>query len=185
MRMFALVLAGTLTLAASAFAQDGKQSLADIKAELTTLSGQIEQLRNELVRTGASGGLPTQAASALTRVDQLEAELRRLTDSVDVLTNDVIRITGDASNRVGDIEFRLTELEGGDTSVKPEPAPLGGGISRPKPRPLGPRMHTVRTGETFASIARKTRHSMTRLQQLNPKLKATALQPGDRVRLRK
>ena len=64
MRMFALVLAGMLSLAAPAFAQDGKQSLADIKGELTTLSGQIEQLRNELVRTGASGGLPTQAASA-------------------------------------------------------------------------------------------------------------------------
>lgn len=144
MRMFALVLAGVLTLAAPAFAQGGKQSLADIKAELTTLSGQIEQLRNELVRTGASGGLPTEAASALTRVDQLEAELRRLTDKVDVLTNDVIRITADASNRVGDIEFRLTELEGGDAgaagaaAAKPEPVLLGGGVTRPMPRPVAP-----------------------------------------------
>ena len=55
---------------------------------------------------------------------------------MDVLTNDVIRITEDASNRVGDIEFRLTELEGGDTSVKPAPAPLGGGVTRPLPRPV-------------------------------------------------
>ena len=61
-------------------------------------------------------GLPADPATALTRLDQLEAELRRLTDRVDVLTNDVRRIVDDATNRVGDIEFRLTELEGGDTS---------------------------------------------------------------------
>ena len=51
--------------------------------------GQIEQLRDELVRSGAAGGLPAEPATALTRLDQLEAELRRLTDRVDVLTNDV------------------------------------------------------------------------------------------------
>ena len=96
-------------------------------AELTVLNGQIEQLRDELVRSGAAGGLPTDPATALTRLDQLEAELRRLTDRVDVLTNDIARIVEDATNRVGDIEFRLTELEGGDTSVPAEPEPLGGG----------------------------------------------------------
>ena len=55
-----------------------------------------------------------------------------------MLTNDIARIVDDATNRVGDIEFRLTELEGGDTSVKPEPAPLGGGLTRPRPRPVSP-----------------------------------------------
>ena len=117
-----------------------------MKAELTALSGQIEQLRNELVRTGAAGGLPAEAATGLTRLDQLEAELRRLTDRVDVLTNDVIRITEDASNRVGDIEFRLTELEGGDISVRPEPSLLGGGVTRPMPRPVSPAVVEPGTG---------------------------------------
>ena len=74
-------------------------------------------------------------ATALTRLDQLEAELRRLTDRVDVLTNDVRRIVDDATNRVGDIEFRLTELEGGDTSIVAKPEPLGGGVTGPRPRP--------------------------------------------------
>ncbi len=134
-RIGVLALAATLALAAPVLAQD-QRSLADVKAELTVLNGQIQQLRNELVRTGAAGGLPGEAATALTRLDQLEAELRYLTDRVEVLTNDVIRITEDATNRVGDIEFRLTELEGGDTSVKPEPAPLGGGVTRPRPRPV-------------------------------------------------
>ena len=58
-------------------------------------------------------------------------------------------------------------------------------VPKAKPKPLGPRRHTVRTGETYASIARKTGHSMTALQRLNPKLEATALRPGTRIRLRK
>jgi LysM repeat protein len=58
-------------------------------------------------------------------------------------------------------------------------------VPKPKPKPLGPRTHTVRTGETFASIARKTGHSMLALQRLNPKLRANALQPGARIRLRR
>lgn len=53
-----------------------------------------------------------------------------------------------------------------------------------KPPPRGPRFHTVRTGETFASIAAKTHHSVVNLQRLNPKLNPAALQPGDRMRLR-
>jgi tol-pal system protein YbgF len=140
----AFALAMTLALAAPAHAQS--QNLADVRAEVTVLSGQIEQLRNELVRTGAAGGLPTEAASGLTRLDQLEAELRRLTDRMDLLTNDVIRITEDASNRVGDIEFRLTELEGGDTTVKPPPALLGGGVTRPRPRPISPQVAPPASG---------------------------------------
>jgi LysM repeat protein len=57
-------------------------------------------------------------------------------------------------------------------------------VPKPKPKPPGPRFHTVRTGESFGSIAAKTGHSILRLQRLNRKLKATALQPGARVRLR-
>ena len=126
-------LAAWAAVAAPCWGQD--QSLADIKAELTLLDGQIEQLRDELVRQGSARGLPEDPAAALTRLDQLEAELRRLTDRVDVLTNDVRRIVDDATNRVGDIEFRLTELEGGDTSVVATPEPLGGGVTGPRPRP--------------------------------------------------
>jgi len=58
-------------------------------------------------------------------------------------------------------------------------------VPKPKPKPPGPRFHTLRSGESFGSVAAKTGRSIDRLQQLNPKLKPTALQPGDRVRLRK
>jgi LysM repeat protein len=55
----------------------------------------------------------------------------------------------------------------------------------PKPKPKGPMFWTVRTGQSFGSIAAKTGHSIYRLRRLNPRLKPTTLQPGDRMRLRR
>jgi hypothetical protein len=55
----------------------------------------------------------------------------------------------------------------------------------PKPKPKGPMFWTVRTGQSFGYIAAKTGHSIDRLRTLNPRLKPTALQPGDRMRLRR
>jgi tol-pal system protein YbgF len=120
-------------------AQSG-QTVADLRAELSVLSAQVQQLRDQLVQRGAAGGLPGNPADALARLDQLELELRRVTDRVEVLTNDLNRIIEDASNKVGDIEFRLTELEGGTPLVSTGPAPqLGGGLTALRPRPrLGP-----------------------------------------------
>jgi tol-pal system protein YbgF len=126
-----------LTLAVPSGAP-AQTTLADIREELTILNGQVQQLRDELVRTGSASGLPRDPATALTRLDQLEAELRTLTNRVDVLTNDVDRIVKDGTNRIGDIEFRLTELEGGDTSLVGQTSPLGGGVTTPAAPPPPP-----------------------------------------------
>lgn len=109
------------------------QTVADLRADLEVLNRQIQELRGALVQTGPGSGLPRDPATALTRLDQLEAELRRLTNRVEVLTNDLNRIVTEASNRVGDIEFRLTELEGGDVSLLGQPEPLGGGLTPVEP----------------------------------------------------
>jgi LysM repeat protein len=58
-------------------------------------------------------------------------------------------------------------------------------IPAPKPRPKGPVFHTVRSGETFASIARKTHHDVATLIRLNAKVTPAQLQPGARLRLRR
>jgi len=58
-------------------------------------------------------------------------------------------------------------------------------VPPPKPKPKGPLFWTVRTGQSYGTIAAKTGRSIVKLQQLNPKLKAGELQPGDRVRLRR
>ncbi len=54
-----------------------------------------------------------------------------------------------------------------------------------RPKPLGPQFWTVRPGQSFGLIAAKTKISLATLEQLNPKLKPSTLQPGDRVRLRR
>lgn len=55
--------------------------------------------------------------------------------------------------------------------------------AKPKSRP-GPMFWAVKPGQSFGSIAASTGINITRLEQLNPDLKASSLQPGDRVRLR-
>jgi LysM repeat protein len=60
----------------------------------------------------------------------------------------------------------------------------------PKPhqarrKPPGPMFWTVRPGQSFGSIAHATKISIVTLEQLNPKLKPSSVQPGDRVRLRR
>jgi len=54
----------------------------------------------------------------------------------------------------------------------------------PRPTPLGPLFWTVRSGQSFGSIADQTGIDLARLEALNPGLRPATLQPGDQVRLR-
>ncbi|GLQ33783.1 tol-pal system protein YbgF [Amylibacter marinus] len=123
----AIAISCTMVLASGAFAQDSKQNLAEIRAELNLLSSQIEGLRIELVETSPAQGIE-QFGTPLQRVDLIEAELRGLTNQVEQLQFRVEQIVRDGSNRIGDIEFRLTELEGGDVTQLGQTAPLGGTV---------------------------------------------------------
>jgi LysM repeat protein len=57
-------------------------------------------------------------------------------------------------------------------------------VPPPKPKPLGPKYFTLHSGDSFGSVAAKTGKDIAKLMRLNPKLKPTQLQPGDRIRLR-
>lgn len=94
----------------TAFAQDG--TLADIRQQLSVLYSDINGLKGELSTTGA---LTTGAAgnTPLDRLNAIEAELQRLTSKTEELEFRVNRITVDGTNRIGDLEFRLCELEEG------------------------------------------------------------------------
>lgn len=99
------------------------ESLADIRAELQQLSSEISGLNNELISTGAvarPGG-----ADMLARIETLESELMRLTGRTEELDLRIKKIVKDGTNRVGDLEFRITELEGGDVSNMPPTRELG------------------------------------------------------------
>ncbi len=106
-------------------AQDRDQTLADIRQELTVLHVEIQRLNRELSTTGAPS-TSLAGSSVLERVTAIEAELQRLTAQTEQLQYRVQRVVEDGTNRIGDLEFRLVELEGGDLSQLGETTTLGG-----------------------------------------------------------
>ncbi len=120
------VFAGFLILlSATVLRAQSTETLADIRQELTVLHVEMQKLKRELSTTGSSGAA-TGGGSLLERVDSIEAELRRLTAKTEDLQFRVERVVQDGTNRVGDLEFRLVELEGGDISKLGETTTLGG-----------------------------------------------------------
>lgn len=130
--VFAVLLGLSLVvwLPQGALAQTADEpTLADIRTDLGLLYAEIQRLRRELSDTGASGVSVQDTGPALQRLDAVEAELRDTIGRVERLQFDVQRIVEDGTNRVGDLEFRLTELEGGDISVLGKTPLLGGGLT--------------------------------------------------------
>ena len=105
-------------------AQD--QTLADIRQQLTILYVEVQRLKRELSTTGPVSGT-VGGATVLDRVNLMEGELERLTALSERLQNRINEIVADGTRRIGDLEFRLVELEGGDVSQLGETTTLGGG----------------------------------------------------------
>lgn len=122
-----------------AFAQDRTQTLADIRAEIAALSAEFNALKQELVTTGAAQS-GAAGGSALQRMDAIEAALMQLTAKTESVELRLNKVVTDGTNRIGDLEFRVTELEGGDVGALPVTPPLGGDVagslaSPPDPAP--------------------------------------------------
>ncbi len=115
-----------ILLASPAFGQSD-QTLADIRQELTILYVEMQKLKRELSTTGGAN-VNLQGTNALQRIDAMEAEVQRLTAATERLTNRVDSVVADGTNRIGDLEFRLCELESGcDIASLGETTTLGGG----------------------------------------------------------
>jgi len=115
----------TLVGPVPASAQD--TTLADIRQELTVLFVELQRLKRELSTTGAAPATPG-GRDALERLDVIEAELRRLTGRTEQLEFRIDTIVRDGTNRVGDLEFRLCELEPAcDIGTLGDTPTLGGG----------------------------------------------------------
>lgn len=142
MRLAALAFGLSLVLTGQAPAQE-QQTLADIRQELTVLHVEIQRLKREFSTTGA----PTPNLSGntvLERVDAIETELQRLTGLTEQLNARIDRIVSDGTNRVGDLEFRLCELEPNcDIGKLSETSTLGGTApSVAAPAPATPQPQT-------------------------------------------
>lgn len=143
--IFALVLA----LAGPAQAQQSDQTLADIRQELNILFVEVQRLKRELSTTG-SPNVQLSGSTVLDRVAAIEAELQRLTAQTEQLQNRVNRVVSDGTNRIGDLEFRLVELEGGDLSQLGETTTLGGDTGEAQTPPSGVETDTGQEGTQLA-----------------------------------
>jgi len=145
----ALALSVALLLPPVAQAQDA--TLADTRQELSVLLVEVQNLRRELSTTGFPDANLT-GTSALQRIDTMEAELRRLTGLTEELENRVNRVVTDGTNRIGDLQFRVCEIEPGcDIAALGTTAPIGGTVAptaTPAPPPAG--------GGTELAIGEKT-----------------------------
>ena len=124
-RALVSVLALTLVPAVAGAQTDRDRTLADIRQDLSVLYVEVQRLKRELSTTGGAG-VSMQGTGLIDRVDGLEAELRRLTEEVEETRNLVERVVTDGTNRIGDLEFRLVELEGGDVGQLGDTTTLGG-----------------------------------------------------------
>jgi len=112
MALRATLLAAALaaSFGGGAGAQSNTETLADIRQQLSVLYVELQRLNRELSTTGnpsvALGG-----ATGLERMQRIEAELARLTSRTEDLSLRITNIVKDGTNRVGDLEFRLCELE--------------------------------------------------------------------------
>lgn len=162
MRRFA-ILATVVALwaPASGFAQSADGStLADIRQELTILNVEIQKLRRELSTTG-SASVDVGAGGSLDRLNAIESELQRVTAKTEELEFRIGRVVEDGTNRIGDLEFRLVELEGGDLGALGDTPTLGGdtGGATPLPGSVAP------TTSNEAQLATQEQADFTRASE--------------------
>ena len=135
-----------------------------------------------VVATAAPGALthPNSASSA-------HASARRLPPYWTVVPGDTLaQISAKTGLTVG-------QLEAYNSNVDPQSLNVGDRLNLwahppvprlPPAKPLGPQFWTVRVGQSFGSIAAATGINLARLEQLNPRLPPSKVQPDDQIRLR-
>lgn len=134
----------------------GASSPEDLRYRLDILAAELADIR---ARLGGAAGAPVlgQAPAGVlsnSGVVELEGELRRLTAAVEEMQYQVRRIGEEAARRFSDIEFRLTELEGGDISTL-QPVPPLGGTAAPAPAAQTPSLApTPLPGASSAGVQR-------------------------------
>ncbi|MCC7425562.1 MAG: tetratricopeptide repeat protein [Alphaproteobacteria bacterium] len=137
----------TLTAPAALAQQiDSREAIA-LRNQIDRLRAEVQQLRDQVGRNGGGGGggsslgifggggsrdLPQGQqellARLLERVQQLDAEVRDLRGRSDETQNAVRRLTEQLEKGLGDLDFRIQQLQGGEGAA---PAPRGGTTATP------------------------------------------------------
>lgn len=151
MKRSILALALTVCTAFPLAAQDAG-TLADIRQQLTVLNVEMQKLKRELSTTGGASVNVT-GSSVLDRVSAMESELARVTAKTEELEFRINRIVDDGTRRIGDLEFRLVELEGGDVGALGETSTLGGADQASAPAPAPAPAQEGDTGQTQLAVS--------------------------------
>jgi len=125
-------------------AQD--ETLADIRQELSVLWQEIQGLNRELSTTGFPN-VNVAGNSVLERVAAMEAELQRLTSKTEELEFRIDRIVRDGTNRIGDLEFRICDMDPACDIAALGDTPTLGGVDN---EPLGPATEIEPEGPALA-----------------------------------
>ncbi len=124
MRLSAIVVA--LSLTAGAVSAQQAETLADIRQDLSVLYVELQRLRTELSTTGSTG--LNVGGNTIDRVNTIESALQALTSKTEEIEYRIGRVVEDGTNRIGDMEFRLCEIEPGcDVGALGSTPRLGGG----------------------------------------------------------
>ncbi|MHA7829273.1 MAG: tol-pal system protein YbgF [Roseovarius sp.] len=125
-RFIAVLTLVTLSFPTVSGAQANDETLADIRQELSVLYVELRKLKRELNTTGSAAQLSA-GGTLLDRVNAIESALQRLTAKTEQLEHRVQSVAEDGANRIGDLEFRLCELEADcDIATLEEGSTLGG-----------------------------------------------------------
>lgn len=161
-----LGLAALLALPAAA-QQDGA-TLAEMRAELAAVHQGLQSLRAELVASGAQGFQAAGGDSAIDRMNAMETQIARLTDRIEQSQNRINRIVEDGTRRIGDLEFRLCEMDetcdlSALTSVELGGMEMiGGGAISVDVLPSAPANHGAADGAKAATAAEQADFDLAR-----------------------
>lgn len=86
-------------------------TMADIRRDIAALMAEVSGLKAELEPSSSS--VSTSGGNAYDRVVAIEGELQRLTGKTERLEFQIRQIVKDGTNRLGDLEFRVCEVEPG------------------------------------------------------------------------
>lgn len=92
-------------------AQTAEPSLADLRSELSALRSEFQELRGQLVASGAAGFQAVGGDAAIDRMNAMEQRLAQLTNRTELLQNKINRILETGNRRLNDLEFRLCEMD--------------------------------------------------------------------------
>ena len=135
MRWIAPAALALALLAGPAPAQQGVDAatLADIRQQLAVVKVSLDRLKRELSTTGGAAGGELAGATVLERVEALTGQVEALTAQTEEIEFRIERVVEDGTRILGDLAFRLCELEDGCDPLTQDPVERLGGAAPPAP----------------------------------------------------